>query len=181
MSFRLDALPKSANNAVEGPTRLTLTDAKMTISQSTGREQMEVHFAIENGGNLREYYQVSESPFMMFKLRRFIEACDIRLGNAEVKLQDIAKMAPRNHKIGAILKKNDRGYSEIDYSDANGGMGLYPHNELFGITRETAESLQEIVKEQGLDINSKTEFEKTEPATAVLEAIENVVIENEDF
>lgn len=180
MSFRLDQLPKSANNATEGPATLEITKAEMAISDASGKEQMVVHFAIEGGGNLREYYQISPSPFMMFKLRRLIEATDIRLGNAEVSLKDIAKMLPRETKIGALLKKNDRGYSEIDYSDAKGGMGLYPHEELFG--KDMKKAIEELEAAKDLNINSTQDFKTEErPATADLKAIEDTVIEDEDF
>lgn len=129
----MDDLPTTQFEAFKevGAQPLKLMSAEMGVSKNSGKEQMTVVFETQGGAKIFEFYQISDSTFMMYKLRRLVEATGIQLGSAEVNLKDIAKILPRGAVIAGMVQSNDRGYGEIDYSTRNGGFGLYKYNELF--------------------------------------------------
>lgn len=132
MTIRFDQLPENGNAFQEpGLQRLTLVGAEMATSKA-GNEQMIVYFETPGGTKINEYYQTS-SNFMLFKLRRLMEATD-SIMDGDITLRDICKILPRGKVIAGYLKANDRGYGEIDYSNEGGeGVGLESLENGFGL------------------------------------------------
>lgn len=189
----MDQLPTEGSTRepiIIGINKVTLVAAEMGTSKASGNEQMTVSFRTESGGNFKEFYQISDKPFMMFKLRRLIEATGLVLGDADVTLQDICKMLPRDGMIAAMITENKSGYPEVDYSEQNGGMGLYTYAEQFGapvtpaptpipvpqpkpVPTAVTPDLQ-VAPEQTLDINAPTQaiYEPTAQDTAKVEEVQ---------
>lgn len=136
MSFKMNALPEAGRSefSATGLQRMSISKVSLGLSKANN-EQLTVEFKVdEDGSTLREFYQISDSNFMMYKLRRLVEAVDLQLGDAEITLQDLSKMIPTGTTLAGYLKVNENGYAAIDYSDRVGdGLGLVLEAEAFGI------------------------------------------------
>lgn len=160
----MDTLPTEGNAGFTetGVQPLTLIDAVMETSISSGVPQIRLKFKTDGGAEIHEFYQDSEKQFMMFKLGRALEALEIKLAG-NIELRDVHKLfvASVGKRIAGHLVKNDKGYGAIDYSNASGGYGLEPYHVHFATeeseatpTAETPESLQQTA--QGLNIAEDT-------------------------
>lgn len=169
MAINVDTLPKESTQRFSetGTQLVQILDAVMETSQSTGVPQIRVKLRTRGGAEIHEFYQDSDKKFMQFKLGRLIDALELQL-SGEVTLQDIHRLVSlcKGKIIIAQLKSNDRGYGEVDYSSAAGGLGL-ERNDLQSFknepaptaTAETAQSLMDVVEDLGspkLDITQDT-------------------------
>lgn len=184
MTFRMDDLPDSGRGPVEtGEVLGIIKEVELGESQSTNREQLVVTFETEAGTKVKEFYQVDQAkPFLMFKLKCLIMASEMKI-TGDITLPMLAKMLPRGKQVVLILKENDRGYAELDYTKDNKGVEPYVFAQQG--TPETAESLNAIAhpkeQEPKLDIASGDEsFNKPAEDQTATPTV-GFTVEDDDF
>lgn len=140
-TFTMDDLPNSAYGpAEEGEVVATISEVKMGTSKTTKRPQMIVTFETEAGTKVNEFYQISDKPFMMYKLKSFLIAAEIKLPG-EITLETICGIAPRGKKVILTLEDGGNGYSNISYKGSDGVMPYVFDEDGNVASPETAESL----------------------------------------
>lgn len=183
MSFKMNALPEAGRSefSATGLQRMSISKVSLGLSKANN-EQLTVEFKVdEDGSTLREFYQISDSNFMMYKLRRLVEAVDLQLGDAEITLQDLSKMIPTGTTLAGYLKVNENGYAAIDYSDRVGdGLGLVLEAEAFGIPEVPVTNDEPVlnITSDDLPFNGPVGETPTQLDKEIEKKIESV---NEDF
>lgn len=139
--LNFESLPKdkpSQNNISEGTYKATVFKTEMRVSKETNNEYLNVSFKIDNGGFVNENYFDSDKPFLMYKLGRLLEACNVELKGAG-SLKDVAKVI-KGKKVIIDVVVNDKGYGALDYSGDK--EGIYPATEDHVMDEEVSQAIE---------------------------------------
>lgn len=138
--INFDTLPKerpNQNTVSEGRYNATVFDAKMMVGKTSQREYLNVSFQLDGGGFVNENYFESDKPFLLYKLGRLLEACNVKL-EGEGSLKDIAKVV-KGKKVIVDVAVNDNGYGSLDYTGDK--EGIYPASVKASAKAEVAEAV----------------------------------------
>ena len=118
------SLPKdkpSQNTVSNGRYKAIIFKTQMVQSKKdANQEYLNVSFKLDDGGFVNENYFDSDKPFVMYKLGRLLNACNVKL-EGEGSLRDVAKVI-QNKRVVIDVVINDRGYASLDYTGDNEGI-----------------------------------------------------------
>ena len=98
---RLPQNKPNQNAVAEGRYRAEVFKCEMRVGKDSGNEYLNVSFKIENGGFVNENYFESDKPFLLYKLGRLLNACNVQL-SGEGSLRDVAKVI-KGKKVNIML------------------------------------------------------------------------------
>jgi hypothetical protein len=122
---RLPQNKPNQNTIAEGRYQAEVFKCEMRVGKDSGNEYLNVSFKINGGGFVNENYFESDKPFLLYKLGRLLNACNVQL-SGEGSLRDVAKVI-KGKKVIIDVAVNDKGYGSLDYSGNN--EGIYSLNE----------------------------------------------------
>ena len=119
---RLPQNKPNQNTIAEGRYQAEVFKCEMRVGKDSGNEYLNVSFKINGGGFVNENYFESDKPFLLYKLGRLLNACNVQL-SGEGSLRDVAKVI-KGKKVIIDVAVNDKGYGSLDYSGDK--EGIYP-------------------------------------------------------